>query len=226
MLTEILSRMDWAATGAMIGGLSTAVVAILTLVLVRENRLLRRAGNSPVVVAHFEPHPEGNGAVKLAFSNVGTGPALDVTYSFEQQHFDNYHLIFQHEKERPPLTMIGQGDKFSFIFAVGFNLFRPKNPNISGPLPPFRVNVSWRAVGRKKTVSRSYRLDIASYSEVPGVSSKPYGVKISDELATINKHLAVLARSSGKPVSFVDITEIEDEVLRRVKTGPPSDGGT
>ena len=105
MLAEILARIDWAATGAMIGGLSTAVVAILTLVLVRENRLLRRAGNSPVVVAHFEPHPEGNGVVKLAFSNVGTGPALDVTYSFEQQHFENYRLIFRHEKERPPLDL-------------------------------------------------------------------------------------------------------------------------
>lgn len=226
MVAEILARIDWAATGAMIGGLSTAVVAILTLVLVRENRLLRRAGNSPVVVAHFEPHPEGNGVVKLAFSNVGTGPALDVTYSFEQQHFENYRLIFRHEKERPPLTMIGQGEKFSFIFAMGFDLFRPRDPKVSGPLPPFRVNVSWRSSGSSKVRSRSYVLDIGAYSKIPGVSAKPYGVKISEELTTISRHLAVLARSSGTSVPLVEITEIEDDVMRKSKADRPSDGGS
>ena len=53
MIGEWFSSIDWSATGGMIGGISTLVVAVLTYVLVRENRLLRKAGNSPLVVAHF-----------------------------------------------------------------------------------------------------------------------------------------------------------------------------
>ena len=82
------SYIDWSATGTMIGGLSTLVVAVLTIFLVRENRLLRKAGNSPRIVAHFEVHPDGNGGLNLALSNVGTGPALDVSFSFEYDDED------------------------------------------------------------------------------------------------------------------------------------------
>src|SRR5690606_35632009 len=106
---------DWAAIGAVVGGVSTAVVALLTWVLIQENRLIRKAGNSPRIVASFEPHPEGNRALKLALSNVGTGPALDVSYSFEYEDgdFENYDLLLKYAVSRPAITMIAQGEKFS-----------------------------------------------------------------------------------------------------------------
>lgn len=218
-MVEFFAQIDWSATGAMIGGVSTFVVAVLTFSLIRENKLLRRAGNSPLVVAHFETHPDGNGAVNLVFSNVGTGPAFDVAYSFEQQDFNNYDLIFRNEGERPPLTMLGQGEKFSFIFAVGFNLFRPRDPEVSKHLQPFRVNVSWRSLGSRRVCERSYRLDVAAYSGLPGIVAKPVLVKVHDELSAMNKHLERLTRMVSKSPVFVEVGEIKDGVAKIAKRG-------
>jgi len=205
----------------MISGLSTLVVALLTYVLIKENKLLRKAGNSPLLVAHFETHPDGNGAVLLAFSNVGTGPALDVSYEIDcdQGDFDNYDVIFRDSKERPPLTMIGQGEKFSFIFAVAFNLFRPKNPSVSKQLKPFSVKVTWRSVDDKRLRSASYRLDVAAYSGLPGIASRPTLVRISDDLSAIKQHLAKLTSIPDGLALFAETTEIDQETRTSVKTG-------
>lgn len=219
MIGEWFSSIDWSATGGMIGGISTLVVAVLTYVLVRENRLLRKAGNSPLVVAHFETHPDGNGAVLLTFSNVGTGPALDVSYKIEcdQNDFENYEIILRDLKERPPLTMVGQGEKFSFIFAIGFNLFSPKDPSFSKQLNPFGVKVSWRSVGERKARSATYCLDVSAYAGLPGIASKTPVVKIADELSEIKKHLAKLASDQGGLASFVDTTQIQQGTRAIVK---------
>lgn len=224
MIVGWLSNVDWASTGAMIGGMSTLVVACLTYVLIKENKLLRRAGNSPVVVAHFETHPDGNGAVMLALSNVGTGPAFDVSYVFECDHadFSNYDLIFKHEKERPPLTMIGQGAKFSFIFAVGYRLFMPKDSGISHKLQPFYVRVNWRSLGSVKIQSARYLLDVAAYEGIPGITSKPALVKISDDLAAINRHLAKMASHAVSQSGYIDVTDIEKGARVVVKGGDTS----
>ncbi|MGY0559863.1 hypothetical protein ACW7G2_03960 [Luteimonas sp. A277] len=218
MIGEWFVNIDWVATGGMVGGLSTFTVALLTCILIKENKLLRKAGNSPLVVAHFETHPDGNGAVLLAFSNVGTGPALDVSYKIEcdQNDFDNYEIIIRDLKERPPLTMIGQGEKFSFIFAVGFNLFRPKDPGISKRLKPFGVKVSWRSVD-EMVQSASYSLDVSTYSGLPGIASKSPLVKIADELSAIKQQLAKLVSSQDGLASFIDTTEIEQGTRAVVK---------
>lgn len=161
---------DWAATGAMIGGLSTLVVASLTFTLVRENKLLRKAGNSPRVVAHFEFHPDGNGGLNLALSNVGTGPAFDVSFSFEKddRDFKNYSIVVNYAQERPPMTMVEQGGKVSFLFAVGYQLFKPNDPSISKRLKPFVVKVNWRAADTTP-FSATYQLDVAAYLGLPGL---------------------------------------------------------
>ncbi|MBF4296056.1 hypothetical protein EAY24_22610, partial [Vibrio anguillarum] len=44
-----------------LSGLSTVAIAVLTVLLWKENRLLRKAGSEPKLVAYFEPHPDGTG---------------------------------------------------------------------------------------------------------------------------------------------------------------------
>lgn len=185
------THIDWAATGSMVGGLSTLVVAVLTLALVKENRLLRNAGSSPKVVAHFELHADGNGGLNMALSNVGTGPAFDVSFSFEKDDndFKNYGIIADYAQTRPAMTMIAQGEKISFLFAITYQLFKPKDPNISEQLKPFKVNVSWRTSGSSKMVSDTYVLDVAAYAGLPGMMNKPPLLKIADELAAIKKQI-------------------------------------
>ncbi|HAS6244658.1 TPA: hypothetical protein I7174_22455, partial [Vibrio vulnificus] len=49
-----------------LSGLSTVAIAVLTVFLWRENRLLRKAGSEPKLVAYFEPHPDGTGGLNIS----------------------------------------------------------------------------------------------------------------------------------------------------------------
>ncbi|MFN3834740.1 MAG: hypothetical protein ACK4NO_02445 [Glycocaulis sp.] len=68
---------------AILGALSTTVIAALTVFLLLENRALRKAGVQPKVVAYLAPHPDGTGAVYLVLANVGRGPAFGLSFSFK-----------------------------------------------------------------------------------------------------------------------------------------------
>lgn len=223
MICNWFAGIDWSATGAMIGGLSTLVVAILTIVLINENRLLRKAGNSPRVVAHFELHPDGTGGLNMALSNVGTGPAFDVSFSFERESgdFENYRVIVDYAKERPAMTMIAQGEKVSFLFAIGFELFRPKDSKVSKQLKPFYVRVNWRASGGKELMSEKYQLDVSAYAGLPGMMGKPHLMRVADELTEIKKHIAKLTSLAGTSAPFVDATSPEQGMRSVVKGSPP-----
>jgi hypothetical protein len=214
---------DWTVIGTVVGGFSTLIYTGFTYALLRENRTLRKAGSEPKVVAHFQMHPAGNGALQLALSNVGSGPAMDVSYvfDFDPGDFENYDLLFKFAEKRPAMTMIGQNEKFVFLFAVGFHLFRPKDPNVSTQLKPFHVKVSWRSLGDNRSRSESYLLDVAAYAGLPGLAEKPPMVKIADELESIRKKLGQLAASEYAGLRSLDATNLEQSV-RSVR--PVGDG--
>jgi hypothetical protein len=60
--------------------LTTIVYAWHTSVLARENRLLRKAGTEPDVVAYLAQHPRHRTALEFVLGNVGRGPAYDVSF--------------------------------------------------------------------------------------------------------------------------------------------------
>ena len=128
-----------------LSGLSTVAIAILTVFLWRENRLLRKAGSEPRLVSYFEPHPDGTGGLNIAIANIGRGPARDVFIQFkgDESSFSNYDLILDCSNKRGPLTLIPQGDKISVLFAIGYQLFKPKNAEKKEPLPPFTIVLKW-----------------------------------------------------------------------------------
>ncbi|MDR2196031.1 MAG: hypothetical protein LBE50_05455 [Gallionellaceae bacterium] len=209
-------NLDWAAIGAVVGGFSTLIYTGFTYALLRENRALRKAGSEPRVVAHFEPHPAGNGALQIVLSNVGTGPAMDVSYSFEydSNDFKNYNILLKYDAERSAITMIGQGEKLRFIFATGFDLFNPRNPKISSHLAPFHIKVNWQSIGSTKAVSKKYLLDVSAYVGLPGVVEKPPMVKVADELESIKKYISKLTSSTilrpdSPDAEILDTTSLE-----------------
>lgn len=141
-----LSDMEnWKNLAAVLSGLSTLAIAALTVFLWRENRLLRKAGNEPRVVAHFDFHPDGNGAVNMSLSNIGTGPALNVSFEVEadQKDFNLYSIQLDIARKRAPMTLIAQGEKVSFLFGISFNLFKQKGNDTPKPMNPFSVIVRW-----------------------------------------------------------------------------------
>lgn len=60
---------------------TTIVYACLTRVLAQENRLLRKAGSAPQVVAYLAQHAYTRQAIDFVLANVGRGPALHVSYT-------------------------------------------------------------------------------------------------------------------------------------------------
>lgn len=217
---------DWGVIGTVVGGFSTLIYTGFTYALLRENRVLRKAGSEPRLVAHFDMHPAGNGALLLKFSNVGTGPALDVSFSLEYDDgdFENYELLFKYGGERPAITLIGQGQDFSFLFAIGFQLFRPKNAAVSERLKPFQVELKWRSVSSNKIYSEKYLLDVSAYDGLPGLFEKPPIIKIVEELQGISKHFGKLVAGQSTSLYSLDLTSLEQSTRNVMQVHPPTKG--
>src|SRR5690606_13693257 len=137
-----VSSMDtWKDLATVLSGFSTFAIAALTFFLWRENRLLRKAGSEPRLIAYYEPHPDGTGGLNIAITNVGKGPAKDVYFQFEgdSENFAKYDLVLDCSHRRGPIATIPQDGKISIFFAVGYQLFSPKSnekSNANEPIDP------------------------------------------------------------------------------------------
>ena len=63
--------------------LSTVVYAVLTALLVKETRQMRRAQTEPKLVAFVEPREEFISFAHLYIQNVGSGPAFNITFELK-----------------------------------------------------------------------------------------------------------------------------------------------
>ncbi|EHH1246488.1 hypothetical protein [Vibrio kanaloae] len=202
-----------------LSGLSTVVIAFLTVFLWRENRLLRKAGSEPKVVAYFEPHPDGTGGLNIAFANVGTGSARDVYIQFkgEESDFANYNLILDCTEKRGPLTLIPQGEKISVLFAIGYRLFEPKSGNGKKPLPPFSVALEWRNLDGKKVFRDEYKLDVSPYGSLPGFVNKPYLLQIVNSIDGVSNSVSRLNKDVTGLASVIEANKLEEPRVQKHK---------
>jgi hypothetical protein len=75
------------ALAAIVSTLATVVLAVTTIVyawhtwqLAKENRLLRKAGTDPQVVAYAMINPRVYGAIDFVIANIGKGAARNVSF--------------------------------------------------------------------------------------------------------------------------------------------------
>lgn len=200
-------------------GFSTVVIAILTVFLWRENRLLRKAGSEPNLVAYFEPHPDGTGGLNISIANVGTGPARNVFFQFlgGSEHFTRYNLILDCTTKRGPITLIPQGERISILFAVGFQLFKPKNSDSKEPMPPFSVRLEWTSLNGTNEKCEDYLLDVKPYADLPGLISKPYLLKIVDSIDGVGKGVGKLNQDVRNLSNLIEANSLENSVVQKVK---------
>ena len=196
-----------------ISAISTLVIACLTGFLYYENRLLRKAGSTPRVVAHFDINPDGAGGINMSLSNIGSGPALDVSFEIivDMEDFRQHEILLDTTRQRAPMALIAQGQKVCFLFGITFELFRTKDNREYKPLNPFRVIVKWKAVGSKKVISEEYSMDISQYAGLPGMLAKPPLVKITDELRGINGQLKKISSWEPAIVDLIDATKPDQQ---------------
>lgn len=202
-----------------LSGFSTVVIAILTVFLWRENRLLRKAGSEPNLVAYFEPHPDGTGGLNISIANVGTGPARNVYFQFlgESEHFRRYNLILDCTTKRGPITLIPQGEKISVLFAIGFQLFKPKNSDAKEPMPPFNVRLEWTSLNGANAKCEDYLLDVKPYADLPGLINKPYLLKIVDSIDGVGKNVGKLNQDVRNLSNLIEANSLENPVVKKVK---------
>jgi len=208
-----------------LSGFSTVAIAILTVLLWRENRLLRMAGSEPQLVAYFEPHPDGTGGLNIAIANVGTGPARDVHFQLKEESasFSSYDLIFNCTTSKGPLTLIPQGEKISILFAVGYQLFKKKDTDLNEPLPPFSVQLEWTNLTRTKINRETFVLDVKPYASLPGFINKPYLLKIADSIDKVSTGIYKSNQDIRNLTSMIETNTLECSVAKKLKgnTEPP-----
>lgn len=202
-----------------LSGFSTLVIAILTVFLWRENRLLRKAGSDPHLVAYFEPHPDGTGGLNISIANVGTGAARNVYFQFlgGNTHFSRYNLILDCAKKRGPITLIPQGEKISILFAIGFQLFKPKDSDSNEPMPPFSVRLEWTSLNGENEKCEDYLLDVKPYADLPGLVNKPYLLKIVDSIDGVGESVGKLNQDVKDLSNLIEANTLENSVVWKVK---------
>lgn len=192
---------------------STVVIAIITIFLWWENRLLRKAGSEPNLVAYFEPHPDGTGGLNISIANVGTGPAKNVYFQFTDgsEHFNQYTLVLDCSSKRGPITLIPQGEKISILFAVGHQLFKPNNSNTQNPMPPFTVRLEWTSLNGYNATYEDYSLDVKPYADLPSFMSKPYLLKIADSIDGVRQSINVLNQDVKRLTHMISVKSDESQ---------------
>lgn len=204
---------------AILSGFSTVIIAILTVFLWRENRLLRKAGSEPNLVAYFEPHPDGTGGLNISIANVGTGPARNVYFQFlgGATHFSRYNLILDCTTKRGPITLIPQGEKISILFAIGFQLFKPKDSDTNEPMPPFSIRLEWTNLNGANAKCEEYLLDVKPYADLPGIINKPYLLKIVDSIDGVGKNVSKLNQDVRSLSNLIEASSLEHSAVKKVK---------
>ncbi len=202
-----------------LSGFSTVVIAIITVFLWRENRLLRKAGSEPKLVAYFEPHPDGTGGMNISIVNVGKGPARNVYFQFMEgaEYFPHYNLILDCTTKIGPITLIPQGEKISILFAIGYQLFKPKNTDSKEPMPPFSVRLEWTSLNGANAKCEDYLLDIKPYADLIGLINKPYLLKIVDSLDGVGKSVGKLNQDVKSLANLIEANSLDNPVVQKVK---------
>ncbi|MDE0711439.1 MAG: hypothetical protein OXH60_04805 [Rhodospirillales bacterium] len=85
------SILEWVATGhGIVTAVATVVVAVAAAItawatysLVRENKLFRKVGEDPKVIAYLTGDPKHVSLLNLVLENVGRGPARNIEFGFD-----------------------------------------------------------------------------------------------------------------------------------------------
>ena len=174
------SVIDWINAGSTVAiALAAVVSAILSYHLFKENRLLRKAGTEPEVVAYLTMDARNIGAINFVLANIGQGPARNVEFTLhtENDDFERHDILLGNEAGRKAVSVLPQGGRIESFFGMGYLLLNePK-------LRPFRVSVEFENIHGK--VSKTTQvLDVSQFIGLSTLGKKPE-VEIASSLKKI-----------------------------------------
>jgi len=200
--------------------ISTAVIAVatmvsvgVTIVLARENRILRKAGTDPKVVAYLLPDHAHKNVLNLVLANIGQGPAIDVSFKFpaDGTDFRNHSVEIGNNENRSAISVLPQSEKVTTFFGMGPDLF--KEPR----LKPFTVYIRYKdTAGRQHT--NEYLLDISQFDGLISIGT-PADHEIAKALTKIEEHLRGLSGGSRRikveTISTNQLRKEQDEYMEK-----------
>ncbi|MEM8950246.1 MAG: hypothetical protein AAGC99_13030 [Pseudomonadota bacterium] len=171
---------------AAVVALATIVIAatsiatvIMTAALIRENRLLRKAGSMPSVVAYLAIDQRYTRAINFVLANVGQGPARKVKFSFDgdQDNLRARGIDIANQATREPVGMLPQGEQIVLFLGMG--------PNLLGKpmLKPFVVSLDYEDLKGRRYKSE-HSLDVSQFDGFSRLGSPPEH-EIAESLKTI-----------------------------------------
>ncbi|NVK22777.1 MAG: hypothetical protein HWD86_09685 [Kangiellaceae bacterium] len=164
--------------------LSTVVYAVLTALLVKETRQMRRAQTEPKLVAFVEPREEFINFAHLYFENVGSGPAFDVSFELSANKDDEGGriLISDFSKSRflkTGVDYIGSSQRMQSHYTRFTEEFDKKIKAI------FSVTVKYKSSTNRK-YSDTYTIDMSQFEGAGGLGT-PHMYSIAQSLKKLQE---------------------------------------
>ena len=140
---------------------TTIVYAAYTWQLMVENRLLRKSGTDPQVVAYATINPRVFAAIDFVIRNVGRGAARNISYKIVSGGEDlkgrDVHLL----AEGISFAFLPQDEQLSATMGMGWDLL--KDPVVK----PFEVEVAYEDNANNKHHGR-FKIDLSQFGGCSG----------------------------------------------------------
>ena len=216
-MNEVLNLI--ASNPGVLTAIATAVIAvsavfsaIITWKLAKENRLLRKAGTEPKVVAYLTMHPLYFLFINFVLANVGRGPARNVSFKFDadEEDFDNHNVALRNSANRNAISFLPQGESICLFFGDR-DLF--KEPRLF----PFEVIIDYDDMNGKHR-REICQLDVAQFEGHSRIGTPPEK-EIADALKKIQRNFSHFAsgfeRLKVETITTKEVCQERAEVLRR-----------
>ncbi len=151
--------LDWfVANTVSVTTISTCVIAVFSIVttcltwnLIRENKLLRKVGAEPEIIAYLTHGTQEWNDINFMLTNVGRGPARNIEFQLEgidrvpQGNFLGNAPALGNNPDRKPIGFLLEDEKWRVFFGSGpILLSKPR-------LPPFDATVQWQYFGQSSS---------------------------------------------------------------------------
>lgn len=197
-----------------ITALATIALAVLTWILAKENRLLRKAGTEPEVIAYLIPDKHHTHCLNFVLANVGRGVAKNISLEFRGKSDDFSDTYLRVDSQgKTSFHFLPQDEKFVFLFSTATQLLK-ENAAI-----PLSVKITYQnGLGIKRQTE--HELNISGFKDFSYKSNSPEK-ESAKALKDIEKHLRIFTQSS-KRIKVETITakqarEEEQETIKKLK---------
>jgi hypothetical protein len=164
--------------------------AVLSLIALHEQRLVRQAGTDPVLIAHLDQREDEPFVVNFAISNVGAGAAMNEKTSCEKPSVPQDRMMVNIFDLEYPISVILQNRSVVYPFGTGPMLLGDE------PIPPFRVDLSYQDI-EGSAYAASFTIDVKEMEARP--ANKPPITSIKKSLEEISKAVRGATRQ-GQPL--------------------------